>query len=98
LFTFDTEFFEQTKYEGENKINQQLDKQLAKYEDNPNFGTIESKIEKKREQQIDKLEDATPFNLARRGFGFFIFLGVVIGLIASAFIRKNPDPLANREG
>lgn len=97
LYSFDKEFFEQTKYEGENRINTQMDKQLAKYEDNPNFGTIESKVEEQRTQQIDKLVNATPFRLARQGFGFFVFFGVVVGLIASAFIRKNPDPLANTE-
>lgn len=96
LYSFDKEFFEQTKYESEIRVNKMMDRQLMRNEDNPNFGAIESRVESQRSKAIDRLDAASPFDMARQGLGMFLFIGVLTGLIAGAIIKKDPDPLANQ--
>lgn len=95
LYSMDEAYLQDTKYAAIERIDKQMDKMSARYQErfsDEQYEMVEQRMKEQRKKQIDKLEERSPFRLAMSGVFGTIILSVIIGLIAAIFIRKNPDP------
>lgn len=95
LYSIDKAYLQDTKYSAIERIDKQIDKMSARYQErfsDEQYEMVEQRMKEQRKKGIDKIEERTPLRLAMSGIFGTVILSVIIGLIAAIFIRKNPDP------
>lgn len=95
LYTMDEGYLQDTKYAAIERIDKQMDKMSARYQErfsDEQYEAVEQRMKEQRKKSIDKLEERSPLRLAMSGLFGTVIISVIIGLIAAIFIRKNPDP------
>lgn len=95
LYTMDEGYLQDTKYAAIERVDKQLDKMSARYQErfsDEQYEMVEQRMKEQRKKGIDKIEERSPFRLAISGVFGTVILSVIIGLLAAIFIRKNPDP------
>jgi membrane-bound ClpP family serine protease len=95
LYTMDEAYLQDTKYAAIDRIDKQLDKMSARYQErfsDEQYEMVEERMKEQRKKGIDKIEEQSPLRLAMSGVFGMVIVSVIIGLIAAIFIRKKPDP------
>lgn len=95
LYTMDEGYLQDTKYAAIERIDKQMDKMSARYQErfsDEQYEAVEQRMKEQRKKSIDKLEERSPLRLAMSGLFGTVIISVIIGLLAAIFIRKNPDP------
>jgi membrane-bound ClpP family serine protease len=95
LYTMDEAYLQDTKYAAIERIDKQLDKMSARYQErfsDEQYEMVEERMKEQRKKGIDKIEEQSPLRLAMSGVFGMVIVSVIIGLIAAIFIRKKPDP------
>lgn len=94
-YSVDEEYLQDTKYYALDMIEKQFDKQDAKMQErlsDDEYDRVEDMLNDRKKKTIDRIKNRTPFRLAIGGVFNSIFMGLIIGLITGAFIKKVPQP------
>lgn len=96
LYSMDEGYLQDTKYAAVERIDKQMDKMSARYQErfsDEQYEMVEERMKEQRKKSIDKIEERSALRLAMSGLFGIVILSVIIGLIAAIFIRKKPDPI-----
>lgn len=96
LFEMDEGYLQDTKYFAIEKMDKQMEKADARYQEkfsDDQYEIFEREMKKQRKKQVNKIENRSSFALAFGGMFSMVFLAVITGLIAGIFIKKEPKPI-----
>jgi len=93
VFKIDESYLQDTKYFAIEEINKRIDKMDLRYQErlsDDDYDVFSERMEEGREAAIEKVKERSAFAFAFPGFFNFVFMGVIISLLAGIVIRKNP--------
>lgn len=96
LYEMDEGYLQDTKYFAIEKMDAQMEKADAKYQErlsDDQYDIFEKRMKSQRKKQVNKIEKRSPFVLAFSGVFSMVFLAVITGLIAGIFIKKKPEEI-----
>ena len=96
LYEIDEGYLQDTKYTAIERMDKQMDKMSARYEkrlSDEQFDTFEQRMKEQRKKGLDKIEERSALRFAMSGILNSTIFAVILGLIASIFIRKKPEPM-----
>ena len=96
IYEFDESYLQDTKYYAIDQIEKRLDKMDERYQkrlSDEQYERVESELKKAKKKSIEKVNKRSTGGYALGGIFNLVFLGVLIGLIAGIFIKKNPVPI-----
>ena len=96
LYEIDEGYMQDTKYAAIERMDKQMDKMSARYEErlsDEQFDTFEQRMKEQRKKGLDKIEDRSALGFAMSGILNSTIFAVILGLIAAIFIRKKQDPI-----
>lgn len=94
-YSVDENYLQDTKYYALDQMEKQFTKADAKYQErlsDDQYDRFDQEMQKRKKKAVDKVKNRTPFALAIGSVFNSIFLGVIIGLLTGAFIKKEYKP------
>jgi len=95
LYKIDEGYLQDTRYAAIERVDKQIDKMIARYQErfsDEQYEMVEQRMKEQRKKGIDRIEEQSPLGLAMSGLIGTVVISVIIGLIAAIFIRKKPEP------